>query len=231
LVDDYPFSPRAWFLLGTALLRSQDVGAALAALQRAAQVRPGFAPGQLWLGKAYEASGRQGQALDAFARAVWLAPDDVQAHINYGRLLLLLRRPDSGYRHVRRGMSLMLARAGRRVLERVVLAARCHQVAARLIRRRGRGGLRMAALEVLAEHAQSEECFAAAASLATAALRRLPNDGPEAVIELRPRAAHLSHLPRRLVRRAAASRGRRYFLEGARRLRRLPHRRAVAFLV
>jgi tetratricopeptide (TPR) repeat protein len=176
LVDAYPFSPGAWFLRGTALLRNQDASAALPALERAARVRPGFAPCQLWLGKAYEACGRHEQALEAFARAVWLAPDDLQAHLSYGRLLLLLRRPESGYQHVRRAMSLILARAGRRVLEGVVLAARCHRVAAGLIRRRGRGGLRVALLEVLAEHAQSKERFATAASLATAALRRLPND-------------------------------------------------------
>ena len=49
LVDDHPFSPGAWFLLGTALLRSQNARAALPALERAARVRPGFAAGQLWL--------------------------------------------------------------------------------------------------------------------------------------------------------------------------------------
>ena len=176
LVDDYPFSPGARYLLGTALLRTQDARAALPALERAARVRPGFAPGQLWLGRAYEACGRPEQALDAFAKAVWLAPDDVQAHIHYGRLLLLLRRPDSGYRHVGRAMSLMLARAGRHVLGYVVLAVRCHRVVAGLIRRRGRGGVRVAALEVLAEHAQNGARFATAVSLATAALRKVPND-------------------------------------------------------
>ena len=176
LVDDYPFSPSAWLLLGSALLRSRDIGAALPALERAARVRPASAPCQLWLGKAYEACGRQHQAIDAFARAVWLAPDDVQAHINYGRLLLLLRRPDAGYRHVRRAMALILVAAGRRVLDGIVLAARSHQVAAGLIRRRGRGGLRVAVLEVLAERAQSGQRFATAARLATGALRRLPND-------------------------------------------------------
>jgi tetratricopeptide (TPR) repeat protein len=176
VVDDYPFSPGGWFLLGTALLRSKDASAALPALERAARVRPAFAPYQLWLGKAYEACGRREQALDAFARAVWLAPDDVEAHINYGRLLLLLRRSDPGYRHVRRALSLILARAGRRILERIILAARFHQVAAGLIRRRGRGGLRVAVLEVLAVHAHSQERFATAARLATEGLRRLRDD-------------------------------------------------------
>jgi tetratricopeptide (TPR) repeat protein len=176
LVDDYPFHPGGWFLLGTALLRTQSAAAALSALERAARVRPGFAPHQLWLAKAYEACGRHGQALDAFARAVWLAPDDVPAHINYGRLLLLLRRPDAGYRHVRRAMALVIASASRRAADGIILAARCHRVAAGLIRRRGRGGLRVAALEVLAARAQSQERFAAAARLATAALRRLPDD-------------------------------------------------------
>jgi tetratricopeptide (TPR) repeat protein len=176
LVDDYPFHPGAWFLLGTALLRTQNAGAALPALEQAARVRPAFAPHQLWLGKAYETCGRQDQALDAFARAVWLAPDDLPAHINYGRLLLLLRRSDAGYRHVRRALALILGNAGRRVVAGIVLAARCHRIAAGLIRRRGRGGLPVAVLEVLAERAQSEERFAAAARLATRALRRLPDD-------------------------------------------------------
>ena len=176
LVDEYPFSPEAWFLLGTALLRSKNAGTALPALKRAARVRPAFAPYQLWLGKAYEAFGREEQALDAYARAVWLAPDDAQAHLNYGRLLLMLRRPDPGYRHVRHAMSLTLVRAGGRVLRGMVLTARCHQVAAGLIRRRGRGGLRVAALEVLAAYAQSDQRFAAAATLATAGLRRRPDD-------------------------------------------------------
>jgi tetratricopeptide (TPR) repeat protein len=176
LVDDYPFSPGAWFALGAALLRNRDANGALPALERAARVRPGFAPYQLWLGKAYEACGRHDQAMDAFARAVWLAPDDLQAHLNYGRLLLLLRRPDAGYRHVRRAIALILARARGRVLDGVVLAARCHRLAWSVIRRRGRGGLGVAALEVLAQRAQSKERFATAAGFATEALRRLPDD-------------------------------------------------------
>jgi tetratricopeptide (TPR) repeat protein len=176
LVDDYPFSPGAWFLLGTALLRKHDARAALPPLEHAARVRPGFAPHQLWLGKAYEICGRHAEALDAFDRAVWLSPDDLQARVSYGRLLLLLRRPDAGYRQVRRAMALILLGAARLVWKGIVLAARCHQVAAGMIRRRGRGGLRVAALEVLAAHAQSMERFAEAVRFAGAGLRRLPND-------------------------------------------------------
>jgi hypothetical protein len=46
----------------------------------------------------------------------------------------------------------------------------------------------------------------------------------------RKRKRSYPHLPRRLVWRAAASLGRRHFLGGSPRLRRPPHRRALAFL-
>ena len=178
LVDDHPFSPGAWFLLGTALLRSQNARAAPAC---AGAGGPG--PAGVRCGSALAAvkptkpvAGTTKRWTPSPRRSGW--PRMMcKHHVNLGRLLLLLRRPDAGYPHVRRAMSLILARAVQPFLEAAVVSAACsHQVAAGLIRRRGRGGLPVAMLEVLAERAQRQERFATATHLAAAALRWLPND-------------------------------------------------------
>lgn len=71
---------------GTNALRQGDVDASVSDLERAAELVPHASEVQNHLGLAYEADGRETDALAAFERAVDLDCDNVAAQTNLSRL-------------------------------------------------------------------------------------------------------------------------------------------------
>jgi len=77
-----PGSPRAWQLLGSLLLETDQTAAAVAAFTRAVTLDPGLAEAHDGLGMALMESEQAEAAIQAWQRVVELRPGDAQAHQN-----------------------------------------------------------------------------------------------------------------------------------------------------
>lgn len=78
-IERLPQSPLAWEDLGEHLFAYVDAKAAIAPLERAAQLAPRFAPGLLKLGSAYTACGRSGDGARLIRQAIGTDPSFVPA--------------------------------------------------------------------------------------------------------------------------------------------------------
>lgn len=91
--------PASWyarFLYGFQFYQQNEMPAAIAALEKARELNPRDPPSALYLGLAYEAVGRTGEALELYRRAIQLEEAAGTLHVETlltaGRLLLLLGR-------------------------------------------------------------------------------------------------------------------------------------------
>ena len=74
-------------ILGDDAVRRQDYAGAIPLLERATKGLPGNPDGWALLGRAYHATGRNGDAVDAYRKAVELAPQNLNYRTTYGLIL------------------------------------------------------------------------------------------------------------------------------------------------
>ena len=93
---DMPTSPEIQFLLGEMSVRQDDYVAALGYLERAMKGMPGNADGWAMLGRAYQFNKRPDDAVEAYGKAVELAPQNFNYRTTYGLLLGMTGAYDEG---------------------------------------------------------------------------------------------------------------------------------------
>jgi len=81
---------------GTLLLAKADYPAAAEALAKAAAALPGSAQAHANLGYAYQYTGKTAEALEAYKKAVALAPANIAYRTTYGLILGVNKQPDAG---------------------------------------------------------------------------------------------------------------------------------------
>jgi predicted O-linked N-acetylglucosamine transferase (SPINDLY family) len=92
LLQQFPESPFAWSVLGTALqIQGKD---ALAVLKRTTELTPHDAQAHGNLGNAWQSAGKFDKALDSYLRALEIDPSFAEAHNNLGSVLRLLDRQE-----------------------------------------------------------------------------------------------------------------------------------------
>lgn len=94
LLASFPDKSDGWSLLGDALQRAGKMEAALAAFTRAARAHPSVAV-NLRCGAVLELLGRFGEALDAYRRAMQMAPESGEAWLKLGLCLQRLKEVES----------------------------------------------------------------------------------------------------------------------------------------
>ena len=92
LADAFPDHPGVLSAAGGAAFQAGDRRSAVAMLQRAERLDPGFAPASASLGRIFEALGRPGDAEAAFARALEAAPGDFEIRFAHAVALERLER-------------------------------------------------------------------------------------------------------------------------------------------
>ena len=91
-----------WPYLRAAALRNIRPGDALAAADRAAQLRPDYAPAHLLAAELLEAGGHPEAGLARYRRALEAAPESAPAELGIGRLLLRIGALDAAREHLER---------------------------------------------------------------------------------------------------------------------------------
>ncbi len=107
ITREEPHNPDAQLLLGTALALVPERTQAIQALQKAIELRPGFAPGYLALGIALARFVELDAAVEMFNRALSLDPQMVDAHISLGLILAQRKQPASAGEHFRKAIRAM----------------------------------------------------------------------------------------------------------------------------
>jgi tetratricopeptide (TPR) repeat protein len=105
LLESFPDESEGWCLLGEALQRAGKMEAALAAFTRAARAQPSAAL-SLRRGVVLESLGRLGEALDAYRRAMQMAPEDSEAWFKLGLCLRRLGEAESARTALEQAVSL-----------------------------------------------------------------------------------------------------------------------------
>jgi tetratricopeptide (TPR) repeat protein len=87
LLSHHARHARAWWLLGQALRKNDDVEAALEAFRTAAQCAPDMSKAHFHIATTLSAQGRTGEAIAVFRHAAALAPDVMEIALNLGSAL------------------------------------------------------------------------------------------------------------------------------------------------
>ena len=89
-----PQNPVAHFNAAHTELGTNNVAGGLIGMERAVRLRPNMAVAWLYLGVAYQAIGRDAEALDAFERSMAIDPRTARPYLEAGRLLQAMQRAD-----------------------------------------------------------------------------------------------------------------------------------------
>ena len=115
LLESFPDDSAGWSLLGDALQRAGKMEAALAAFTRAARADPSVAV-NLRCGAVLELLGRFDEALDAYRRAMQMAPESGEAWLKLGLCLQRLKEVESARTALERAVTLLVQQAAKRGL-------------------------------------------------------------------------------------------------------------------
>lgn len=106
LVDRYPSSAQAHYILGVAYSRVPDLTKATKEFQRAVELKDDYADAWNNLGWAQTQRGNLADAVAAFERTIKLTPDDAQAWSNLGRALAGMGRDNEAITAYRKAIDL-----------------------------------------------------------------------------------------------------------------------------
>jgi Flp pilus assembly protein TadD len=179
-----PLNGRGWASYGASFVAKEDFAGALAALERAEQLRPGDPVVQLNLGIAYGGLGRDPEAERHFLQALSLAPGAPDPPLYYARWLDSKHRPGEALAHAQAALQANPRAFFARYLMLKIYSEQRNRPAFDSLMEES---LRLAYNDETARHYLEERAAAdkqAAANPAPPPSREPPPDSPEALLNL-----------------------------------------------